>query len=807
LRASMAKSLVVVESPAKAKTISKYLGRNFVVKASVGHIKDLPKSKLGVDVDDDFTPHYAIIPVKTKVVKELKAAAKGIQDIYLAADPDREGEAICQHLFEELSGKSKNIYRVLFHEITKNAIQEAFKKPSRINQHKVDAQLTRRILDRLVGYKISPLLWNKVRRGLSAGRVQTVALRMIVEREREIRAFKSEEYWTLDARLAGENPPEFTAKARLLDGKKWSITDAETTGGIVEELKPARFVVQQIRQREKKKYPVPPFITSKLQQEAARKLNYSVKRTMILAQKLYEGIEVGQEGSVGLITYMRTDSSRVAESALQEVRTLIHRDFGEAYLPHHPIYYKSKKTAQGAHEAIRPTSVERTPESLKNDLEPDLWKLYSLIWNRFVASQMNPAVFDQTDVEITAGRVGFKATGSIPKFKGFLAVYQESKAEDKADSGQEAEESLLPQLREGEVLSLKELLPGQHFTQPPPRFNEASLVKELESKGIGRPSTYASILSTIQDREYVDKQDGKFYPTETGEIVLELLVGSFQEIFDYEYTARMEDHLDRIESGREPWKETMRDFYGRFSKRLEVAEKEMPDLKTEAIETDEICDKCGSKMVIKWGKFGRFMACSGYPECRNTKEIPKPGVVESQENSQPEEIQCEKCGQPMVLKRGRFGEFMACSGYPECRNTKKIVRTAQESTVKHDIPLEEECPVCRKNLVIKHGRFGEYTACSDYPNCKYIKLKSTGVRCGKSGCSGEIVERKSRKGKVFYGCSNYPDCDFVLWNKPLPDACPMCNAPFTVVKTTKRSGTIRFCTNEDCKFKESLETE
>lgn len=803
----MAKSLVVVESPAKAKTISKYLGRNFVVRASVGHIKDLPKSKLGVDVDDDFAPHYAIIPTKTKVVKELKAAAKGIQDIYLAADPDREGEAICQHLSEELSSKSRNIYRVLFHEITKNAIQEAFKKPSRINQHKVDAQLTRRILDRLVGYKISPLLWNKVRRGLSAGRVQTVTLRMIVEREREIRAFKSEEYWTLDARLAGENPPEFTAKARLLDGKKWSIADAETTGGIVEELKPERFVVQEIRQREKKKYPVPPFITSKLQQEAARKLNFSVKRTMILAQKLYEGIEVGQEGSVGLITYMRTDSSRVAESALQEVRTLIQRDFGEAYLPHHPIYYKSKKTAQGAHEAIRPTSVERTPESLKNDLESDLWRLYSLIWNRFVASQMNPAVFDQTDVEITAGRVGFKATGSIPKFKGFLAVYQESKAEDKAESGQDTEESVLPQLREGEILSLKELLPAQHFTQPPPRFNEASLVKELESKGIGRPSTYASILSTIQDREYVDKQDGKFYPTETGEIVLELLVGSFQEIFDYEYTARMEDHLDRIESGREPWKQTMRDFYGRFSKRLEVAEKEMPDLKTEAIETDETCEKCGSKMVIKWGKFGRFMACSGYPECRNTKEIPKPGAVEAQENSQPEEIQCEKCGQPMVLKRGRFGEFMACSGYPECRNTKKIVRTAKESTVKHDIPLEEECPVCGKNLVIKHGRFGEYTACSDYPNCKYIKLKSTGVRCGKSGCPGEIVERKSRRGKAFYGCSNYPDCDFVLWNKPLPDPCPMCNAPFTVVKTTKRSGTVRFCNNEDCKFKESLETE
>jgi DNA topoisomerase-1 len=803
----MAKSLVVVESPAKAKTIGKYLGRNFVVKASVGHIKDLPKSKLGVDVEDNFTPHYAVIPNKTKVVKELKAAAKGITDIYLAADPDREGEAICQHLFEELSSKSRNIFRVLFHEITQNAIQEAFQKPSRINQHKVDAQQTRRILDRLVGYKISPLLWEKVRRGLSAGRVQTVALRMIVEREQEIRAFKSEEYWSLDARLAGSVPPEFVAKARSFDGKKWSVADGETIGTIVEELKQEKYVVQGIRRREKKKYPVPPFITSKLQQEAARKLNFSVKRTMVLAQKLYEGMEVGQEGSVGLITYMRTDSSRVAESALHEVRTLIKRDFGETYLPHHPIYYKSKKTAQEAHEAIRPTSVERTPESLKNDLEPDLWKLYSLIWNRFVASQMNPAVFDQTDVEIVAGRAEFRATGSIPKFKGFLAVYQESKAEEKSGSEQPEEESVLPALQEGEVLTLSELLPAQHFTQPPPRFNEASLVKELESKGIGRPSTYASILSTIQDREYVDKQEGKFFPTETGELVLGLLVNSFQEIFDYEYTARMEDHLDRIESGREPWKQTMQEFYERFSARLEVAKKEMPDIKTEAIETEEVCEKCGSKMVIKWGKFGRFMACSGYPECRNTREIPKPGAVAAPENSQVEEITCEKCGQPMVLKRGRFGEFMACSGYPECRNTKKIVRTSMESTIKHDIPLEEKCPVCGKNLAIKHGRFGEYTACSQYPDCKYIKLKSTGVNCGKNGCTGEIVERKSRRGKVFYGCSNYPDCDFVLWNKPIPDPCPTCGAPFTVVKTTKRAGTVRFCNNEECKFKESVESQ
>jgi DNA topoisomerase-1 len=798
----MAKSLVVVESPAKAKTISKYLGRDFIVKASVGHIKDLPKSKLGVDVDDDFTPHYSIIPSKAKIVRELKAAAKNIKDIYLAADPDREGEAICQHLSEELSSKSRNIHRVLFHEITRNAIQEAFNKPGRINRNKVDAQLARRILDRLVGYKISPLLWDKVRRGLSAGRVQTVALRMIVEREQEIRAFTSEEYWSLSARLAGKAPPEFIAKARLIDGKKWAVRDVEAANTIVNELKEAPFVVQKIHRREKKKYPVPPFITSKLQQESARKLSFSVKRTMVLAQRLYEGVEIGQEGLVGLITYMRTDSSRVAESALREVRSMIRREFGEAYLPHHPIYYKSKKTAQEAHEAIRPTSAERTPESLKNDLEPDLLKLYSLIWNRFVASQMNPALFDQTDVQIAAGRAEFRATGSTNKFPGFLAVYQESKPEEIRNGNGDEEEAVLPELSEGETLELRGLLPAQHFTQPPPRYNEASLVKALDSKGIGRPSTYATILSTIQDREYVEKHDGKFYPSEIGELVTELLVGSFQELFDYEYTARMEDHLDRIESGRERWTQAMRDFYDRFVRKLEAAEKEMRDIKAEAIETEDVCEKCGSKMVIKWGKFGRFMACSAYPECKNTKEIPKICNLDETSDSKTEEIQCEKCGKAMVLKRGRFGEFMACSGYPECRNTKRIVKSSGDIIVKQDTPLEEKCPTCGKNLVIKHGRYGEFTACGDYPNCKYIKLKSTGVRCAKSGCNGEIVERKSRRGKTFYGCSNYPDCDFVLWNKPLPDPCPMCDAPFTLVKTTRRSGTIRFCNNEECDFQE-----
>jgi DNA topoisomerase-1 len=415
---------------------------------------------------------------------------------------------------------------------------------------------------------------------------------------------------------------------------------------------------------------------------------------------------------------------------------------------------------------------------------------------------MNPALFDQTDIDITAGRVDFRATGSITKFSGFLAVYQESKSEESVV--QEGEESVLPETKEGETLILKDLLPDQHFTQPPPRYNEASLVKALEAKEIGRPSTYATILSTIQDREYVDKQDGKFYPTEIGEVVLDLLVESFQELFDYEYTARMEDHLDRIESGREPWQEAMRDFYDRFSKRLDVAKIEMRDVKTEAIETDEICDKCGSKMVIKWGKFGRFMACSGYPECKNTKEIPKASNPDNPEKTM-EELLCEKCSKPMVLKRGRFGEFMACSGYPECRNTKKIVKSAEDFTVKQDIPLEEDCPVCGKKLAIKHGRYGEYTACSNYPECKYIKLKSTGVSCAKEGCAGEIVERKSRRGKTFYGCSNYPDCDFVLWNKPVPEPCPLCGASFTVVKTTKKSGTSRFCNNEECDFRESLE--
>jgi DNA topoisomerase-1 len=800
----MAKSLVIVESPAKAKTISRYLGKGYTVKASVGHIKDLPKSKLGVDIENGFEPHYTVIPAKSKVVRELRDAARTAESIYLAADPDREGEAICQHLAEELKSKSKNVYRVLFHEITKNAIEEAFKHPGRINSHKVDAQQARRILDRLVGYKISPLLWDKVRRGLSAGRVQTVALRMIVEREQEIRAFRQEEYWSLTAKLAGSQPPEFAAKARTVAGEKWKVSDGETAQSIVEELRGVPFTVRRIHRREKKRYPVPPFITSKLQQDAARQLNFSVKKTMMLAQRLYEGLDLSGEGAVGLITYMRTDSPRVAESALQRVRELIQVSYGKDFLPHHPIYYKSKKTAQEAHEAIRPTDVSRTPESLKGALEPDVWKLYNLIWCRFVASQMTPAIFDQTDVEIDAGRVGFKAVGSILKFRGFLTVYQEAKGENGTDEKNADQEAILPDLAEGEILELRELTPAQHFTQPPPRYNEASLVKALEARGIGRPSTYASILSTIQDREYVIKNSGKFYPTEVGEVVAELLVTSFREIFDYEYTAQMESHLDRIESGRERWNETLKRFYDNFAPRLATAQKEMRDLKAEEIPTDEICDKCGSKMVIRWGKFGRFVACSSYPECKNTREIPKLSI-ESNGSQDEEDESCEKCGRQMVLKRGRFGEFLACSGYPECRNTRKIARNAEPTEKKPDVTLEEICPHCGKNLAVKCGRYGEYTACSDYPKCKYLKLKTTGVACGRK-CGGEIVERKSKRGKTFYGCSRYPECDFVLWNKPISEACPVCNAPFTTLKTTKRTGTVRICANEECDFKEPVET-
>ena len=802
------KSLVIVESPAKATTINKYLGKDYVVKASLGHVKDLPKSKLGVDPDNDFQPVYEQIKGKEKVIKELKTAAKSADRILLAADPDREGEAICQHLKEILNGEKAEIYRVLFNEITPKAIKYAVENPGRINQKVVDAQQARRILDRLVGYQISPLLWDKVRRGISAGRVQTVALRLIVEREREIQAFKPEEYWSIIARLEGHQPPPFDARLSKIKGKTAEVTNQEQADRILQNLEGAAFTVESVVTKEKKRYPVPPFITSKLQQEAARKLRFTVKKTMMLAQRLYEGIELGDEGRIGLITYMRTDSTRISDEAMEMVRSYVSDVYPGPYLPEKPVLYKSKKDAQDAHEAIRPTFVGRTPDELKPFLSEDEYKLYWLIWTRFVASQMNPAVYDQTSVEIAAKDYLFRASGRVLKFDGFLKVYEETKDEDVA-TPEDEEDITLPQLIQGEALRSLGITPRQHFTEPPPRFTEASLVKALEEKGIGRPSTYATILTTIQDREYVQKDQGKFRPTELGTVVTDLLVRHFEDIFDVQYTARMEEELDEVEEGKLTWVEALDEFYKKFQKDLKKASKNMENLKKQEIPTDQVCEKCGSPMVQKWGQFGSFLACSAYPECKNTKEIAKEegGDAKESTGAEAEPEPCENCGRPMALKRGRFGQFLACTGYPECKTTRKIA-AGGGAPKKPDVILDEVCPQCKEaKLVVKDGRFGLFTSCSNYPKCKYIKPKTIGVPCPKSGCGGELIERRSKRGKVFYGCSKYPECDFVLWNKPVPEQCPVCGAPYLIEKTTKREGTIRYCNDENCEYKVGVETD
>ncbi|HEY7212407.1 MAG TPA: type I DNA topoisomerase [Bryobacteraceae bacterium] len=811
----MAKSLVIVESPAKAKTIGKYLGKQFVVKASLGHVKDLPKKDLAVDVERDFTPRYEVIEGKKKLIAELKAAAKGVDSVYLAADPDREGEAICWHLKEELEPKKSEkpaIFRVMFNEITANAVKRAFDKPMAVNVNLVEAQQARRVLDRLVGYKISPLLWDKVRRGLSAGRVQTVALRLIVDREREIKAFQKQEYWTIDVELNAKKPPVLSARLNKVGDpsapdttvglKAPEIPNEAASAAIVSDLEGAAYTVKSVATREKKRNPVPPFITSTLQQESSRKLRFSVKRTMMLAQGLYEGKELGKEGSVGLITYMRTDSTRVSEDALAEVRGMISERYGADYLPSSANFYKTKKDAQDAHEAIRPTSALRTPESLEKHLAEDELKLYRLIWMRFVASQMNPALLDQTTIDINAtGKSGtpyiFRATGSVLKFDGFLKVYEEGK--DAKDEDDEDLKHKLPAVSEGEALRFKQILPEQHFTEPPPRYNEATLVKKLEADGVGRPSTYASILSTIQDREYVKKEGGKFHPTELGTIVTDLLLESFNDLFDVKYTARMEEELDEIEEGKLEWRAAMAEFYERFQKDLDHAARHMTDIKRMEEPTDQICEKCGKPMVIKWGKHGRFIACTGYPECTNTREVAMEPVNGAGGFGEQDEAEyCENCGRPMVLKKGRFGQFFACSGYPDCKTTKQIGGEQRK-----DVALEEKCPQCGNNLVKKYGRYGEFVACSNYPKCKFVKQKTIGVPC--PNCSeGEIVERRSKRGKTFYGCNRYPDCDFVAWGKPIAEKCPECGSSYLIEKYLK-AGPVAQCPNGECKYKRPLE--
>jgi DNA topoisomerase-1 len=831
----VAKNLVIVESPAKAKTINKYLGRDFEVKASMGHVRDLPKKTLGVDVKKGFEPQYETLPARKKVLDELKSAAKGAEAIFLAADPDREGEAICWHLSESLGVRGKKKFRrVVFNEITRRAIEDAFRNPTDIDEKKVDAQQARRILDRLVGYKVSPLLWEKVRRGLSAGRVQSVALKLICDREREIRAFVAEEYWTVTANLLGKEPPVFPANLVKKAGKNVEIGNAEQAAAVRADLEAATYRVAKVLARERKRNPVPPFITSKLQQEAAKKLRFTVKKTMQVAQRLYEGVELGGDGSLGLITYMRTDSTRVSDDALVAVRDRITSSWGAEYVPERPNFYRSKKDAQDAHEAIRPTYLDRDPESIKRWLSKDEYALYRLIWNRFVASQMKPALYDETIVDIEAGAYLLRARGAVLKFKGFLAVYEESadervegkpkdepaggpaqaagaaesveRPEGAADAGSSAAPEggvQLPPLAEGDVLKLQKLDTDQHFTQPPPRFSEASLVKELEENGIGRPSTYASIIATIEAREYMEKQEGKLHPTELGFLVTDLLTEHFQDIMNVEYTAAMEEELDQIEEGTDNLLNTLNQFWKKFEKDLKKAHKEMENVKGKEEKTDENCDKCGSPMVIKWGRYGKFLACSNYPECKNTRQL-EGGEGAPEVHEDVEKETCPVHGEKMVLKKGRFGPFLACPNYPDCKVTKRLVRgEGGKLQVEALKPIDENCPDCGKPLTWRRGRFGPFIACSDYPNCKYIKKKEAreiGLLCPECG-QGQVVERKGRWGRVFYGCRRYPECKFTAYHRPLGEPCPDCGRAYLLEKETKKEGKVIFCGNEACHYK------
>jgi len=690
----MAKSLIIVESPAKAKTISRFLGGNYKVVASMGHVRDLPKSQLGIDIENGFLPKYITIRGKGSIIENLRKEAAKAKNVLLATDPDREGEAISWHLAHLLEIPLESPCRVEFHEITKNAVSESLRHPRKIDMNLVDAQQARRILDRLVGYKISPILWRKVKRGLSAGRVQSAAVRMICDREKEIAEFVPEEYWTIEVELAKQDGSTFRAKLHSAENEKMSLKSKEEVEKIVADLQNEVFVVVEVKKGERRRNPSPPFTTSTMQQEAARKLGFTAKKTMMIAQQLYEGLDIEGEGTVGLVTYIRTDSTRVSDQAQKEAKEYILKNYGSEYAGGGVSSQKTRKNIQDAHEAIRPTSVFRHPEAIKNSLTLDQYKLYKLIWERFVASQMTPAVYDTVAAEIKAGTYVFKATGSILRFAGFMAVYTEG-----ADEETEKDEGLLPDLAEGQELTLVQIVPEQHFTQPPPRFTEAMLVKALEEKGIGRPSTYAPIIDTIQKRGYVKKEKGRFMPTELGQIVTEILKEYFSDIVDLDFTAEMENQLDKVESGEENWQRIIENFYGPFQEKLKVAEEKIEEVKIE----DEMTDEKG-----------------------------------------------EICGRNMVIKRGRYGKFLACSGFPECRNTKPL-------------------------------------------------LEQLNVKCPK--CGGDVVVRKSKKGRKFYGCSNYPNCDFVLWDQPSETPCPSCGS--LMVEKTEKKQKVLVCTNPECGYKKA----
>ncbi len=898
----MAKSLVIVESPAKAKTINKYLGDDYQVEASLGHIMDLPKNDIGVELKKrTFEPTLIVSPGKEKVVDRLKRIASKAEMVYLAPDPDREGEAIAAHLAMQLDPvvkDKKKVRRVTFNEITQKAVKAAFGHARDIDENLVDAQQTRRVLDRLVGYQISPLLWDKVRRGLSAGRVQTVALRLIVEREQEINDFKAVEYWTIDAELEPGGKQSFTARfigvngipSRVANGvddagKELFIANAlpdqEAVEEVVGELKSAKWNVRSIEKKERRNNPKAPFITSKLQQEAASRLGFNVRRTMGVAQRLYEGVELGSEGTVGLITYMRTDSTRVSADAITEAREFIGK-LGPQYLPATPNEYAGKKQAQAqdAHEAIRPTNVNYTPTSIRRYLSDEQYRLYKLIWQRFVSSQMTPAIFDQTTVDIVAQAklsYDFRVSGSVLKFDGHLkfeeeekraklAAKEEAKAQSDTEGDEDETERRLPELSEGEALRLERLDPQQKFTQPPPRYNEASLVKALEEKGIGRPSTYASIINTIQDRDYVKKIQHKFVPTEIGIVVTKLLVKNFPYIFDTQYTATLEGELDAVEDGQERWTDLLNGFYGHFEKELKVAEKHMEDIKRMEEPTTEVCEKCGAPLILKWGKFGSFYSCSNFTKtkpmtvaagpwkkdrkavvkkittalhypmtvkastddevaftkeaadtkalntaieeafdagkkvtvetfsCDFTKEnfAAKPDLSAPGADEDAEEEFCDNCGRVMVLRNGPFGPFMACPGYnedPPCKTIRKLNQKVQQ---KPPTQLEENCPKCGKPLLLRSGQYGEFISCSGYPKCKYIKQDLLDVKCPKDG--GDIAVRKTKRGDVFYGCTNYPKCDFASNLKLIHETCPKCESAY-LLEMTKDKGTFWVCPN------------
>jgi len=728
----MAKSLVIVESPSKARTIKKYLGRDFRVEASSGHLVDLPSSSLGVDIQNDFKPKYTVIKGKTKYLENLKKASLGAEKVYLASDPDREGEAIAWHIANRLDLWDK-VHRVLIHEITEAGVRDSMNRPLEINRERFESQQARRILDRIVGYKVSPVLWKKVRKGLSAGRVQSVALRFVVDREREIQNFKPREYWTLDAlvkRTADPDADAFTASLHMFRGKKAKVENAQQSEEIVSALSGKDFVVGAIEKKERRRRPFPPFITSTLQQDSSKKHRFSVKKTMLVAQGLYEGVELGSEGPVGLITYMRTDSVRASDNALAEARSFISENYGGTYVPKRPNTFKVKKSAQDAHECIRPTFPSRHPGELRQFLTEDQYKLYSLIWKRFIASQMTPAVYDQTRVDITAGEAVFRATGNVMKFPGFTAAYEETTEREEnngADkNSKKDEDKRLPELSEKDVLSLLKLDPKQHFTQPPPRYSESSLVKELEEKGIGRPSTYASILSTIQDRGYAERQKARFVPTPLGFSVNDFLVEGFPGIMDEEFTARMENDLDRVEEGEVHWVELLRGFYEGFSESVTRAEKEIEGRKVE-IPTDIECDKCGALMFIREGRYGQFLSCSGYPECKNAKDFTRAedGEIIVGKKTDPEicdDIECDKCGAPMVIKEGRYGQFLSCSRYPDCKNPKEFKREDGRIVIKQkeapEIREDIKCEKCGKPMVVRRSRRGQFLGCSGYPKCR-----------------------------------------------------------------------------------------